>query len=350
MSMRDDDHMSGLPLRPQVIAAEDSRPADGGPVSPRVIMTAQSGRIVQKPPSRASAAANSVAKGNWLKKLLWSGLGLALLAWLAVDLYLWVVTAFSYSMSLGWVAVCAVATAIFAAGGLIGREMRSYFALKEVEAHQELLSVDGVVQLPASAVQKAIREVIAGIPREPESTAAVEAFQRQVQRHHSAEQQVRLLSQAVMSPLDRRSEAMVRRASARAFGITAISPTAVTDAVFFIATSVRMVRQIAACYGHRPNALATVHLLRRLIVDAGRVGAVDLAGAALTQHFGGAIAERVAAGAAESLYATQRMARLGLATMALCRPVPFRPDEVPGVMSSLVGNLFARRSDPSSAE
>ena len=95
----------------------------------------------------------------------------------------------------------------------------------------------------------------------------------------------------------RSAEAIVRRASARAFGITAISPTAITDALFFIACSVRMVREIAACYGHRPTAFATAHLLRQLVVEAGKLGAVDFAGATLTQHLGGAVAERVARGA-----------------------------------------------------
>jgi uncharacterized membrane protein YcjF (UPF0283 family) len=104
-----------------------------------------------------------------------------------------------------------------------------------------------------------------------------------------------------------------------------------------------MVREIAACYGHRPASLATLHLLRRLVSEAGRLGALDLVGATLTQHIGGAIAERVAVSAAESTYATQRMARLGTIVMGLCRPVPFRPNEVPGIISSLIGNLFSRR-------
>ena len=146
-------------------------------------------------------------------------------------------------------------------------------------------------------------------------------------------------------PLDRRAEAIVRRASARAFGITAISPAAAIDVLFFIACSIRMVREIAACYGHRPTALATAHLLRRLVVEAGKLGAVDFAGVALTQHIGGAVLERVATSAAESMYAAQRMARLGLVTMGMCRPIPFRRDELPGIFSSLIGNLLVQRPE-----
>ena len=65
-------------------------------------------------------------------------------------------------------------------------------------------------------MQETIRAVIAEIPRDRESKAAIEAFQRKVQRHHSPTQQIELLSQAVMTPLDRRAETIVRRASARA--------------------------------------------------------------------------------------------------------------------------------------
>ncbi len=105
-----------------------------------------------------------------------------------------------------------------------------------------------------------------------------------------------------------------------------------------------MVRGVAACYGHRPTAAATTHLLRRLIVEAGSLGAVDLAGMTLTQHLGGAIAERIAASTAESMYAGQRMARHR----------PHHHEHVPAgavpcrrrcraLFSSLIGNLFARK-------
>jgi uncharacterized membrane protein YcjF (UPF0283 family) len=44
------------------------------------------------------------------------------------------------------------------------------------------------------------------------------------------------------------------------------------------------------------------------------------------------------------MYAAQRMARLGLVTMGMCRPIPFRHDELPGILSSLIGGLLAQRA------
>ena len=110
-----------------------------------------------------------------------------------------------------------------------------------------------------------------------------------------------------------------------------------------------MVRGIAASYGHRPTTATTVHLLRRLVLEAGKLGAVDIASASLVQQLGGAVAERFATSAAEALYASYRMARLGVIVMDLCRPIPFREDDVPSV-SSLVGNVLKlKRSSNSQA-
>jgi putative membrane protein len=224
---------------------------------------------------------------------------------------------------------------------MIAHEMRSYLALKNVEANQQRLALQ-LQGTTHSEARDAIRNVIAEIALDGKTRSAIETFQRQVQPHHSPAQQIEIFAQTVMTPLDQRAEAVVRRATARAFGITVVSPTAITDAVFFIAVSVRMVREVAACYGHRPSTLATIHLLRRLVVEAGKLGAVDFAGATLTQYVGGAVLERVATSAAESMYAAQRMARIGLVAMSMCRPVPFRQNEMPGIMSSLIGNLFKR--------
>jgi putative membrane protein len=351
MSSRDNGSGSERTLGPRVFTMEAEQEPAGvtaEPLAPRVIATADFGRIVPAPPPELPAAASPPRgrRQSLAVRLGLAGLVAAFCGWLGIDLYLWIASAFDFSTRLGWAAAAATAAGIAGAGAIIAHEMRSYFAIKNVEATQQRLAGPWETMRPAD-MQEAIREVIAEIPKDRESKAAIEAFQRKLQRHHTPAQQIELLSQTVMHPLDRRAEAIVRRASLRSFGIVAISPTAVTDALFFVACSVRMVREIATCYGHRPTALATAHLLRRLVVEAGKLGALDLAGATLTQHIGGAVAERLATSAAESIYASQRMARLGLVTMGLCRPIPFQRSEVPGIWSSLIGKLFTRPAERS---
>src|SRR4029453_14367769 len=112
-------------------------------------------------------------------------------------------------------------------------------------------------------------DILAVVPRERGTQAAVETFQRQVQLHHNVAQQVEILSRTVMKPLDAQAEEHVRAAVLPAFGITATGPTAWSDALFFLAVAGRMGRRIAAPYGHRPTTAATIHLLRRLVIEAG---------------------------------------------------------------------------------
>jgi putative membrane protein len=331
---------------PRVIV--DDGPADvrpfAAPHAPLVVETEETERVVPRERAPVMQGSRDVAarprrRDEWVR-LGFYGVGIALAGWIGIDSYLWITNAFANGTAIGSIASATLAAGVVGAALVIGRELKSFFALKSVEANQARFAAEA---LRPAEMRDAIRTVLAVVPKDRETEGAIEAYQRQSQPHHTPAQQLELLSRTVMSPLDRRAEAVVRRATARAFGITAVSPTALTDAIFFIAMSVRMVRGVAACYGHRPTAAATAHLLRRLIVEAGRLGAVDLAGMTLTQHLGGALAERIATSTAESMYAGQRMARIGLITMSMCRPVPFLPEEMPSLFSSMIGGLFARK-------
>jgi putative membrane protein len=319
-----DDLVSLRATSPQVILTERTEPVT--PTERAVVP-----RVMEVPARRRDRV---VAFGV-------AGVAVFVAGWLAVDAVGWVSAAFEHGTALGMLAATAVTAGVAGAGAVIARELGSLFRLRSVEAIHRRFADDRVLPMDA---RKAIADVLAVVPREREIEAAIEAFQRQVQLHHSTGQQVEILSRTVMKPLDRRAEAHVRSAVLRAFGITAISPTALTDAVFFLACGVRMVRGIAASYGHRPTAATTVHLLRRLVFEAGKLGAVDIASASLVQHLGGAVTERFATSAADALYAAYRMARLGIIVMDLCRPIPFREGEVPSV-ASLVGNVVRPRSD-----
>ena len=326
----------------EVDAPDDPLRGLGPQVIPQVIETERTEPIVPTEPAMLPAVTREAPRRrDRVITFGIAGVAVFFVDWLAVDAAGWVAAAFERSAALGALAATAVTAGVAGAGAVIARELGSLFRLKSVEAiHRKL--ADG--RVPPAEARATIADVLAVVPRERETVGAIEAFQRQAQLHHTTEQQIEILSRTVMKPLDRRAEAHVRTAVVRAFGITAISPTALTDVVFFLACGVRMVRGIAASYGHRPTAATTTHLLRRLVLEAGKLGAVDIASASLVQTLGGAVTERVATSAADALYAAYRMARLGVIVMDLCRPIPFREDEVPSV-GSLVGNVVKRRPE-----
>jgi putative membrane protein len=345
--------MSNVPYRleeavlsPRIIEVElRDAVAPLAPPGPQVIATEQSGPIVPTERVRAAAAVEPVRRRDRVVTFGIAGVAVLLAGWAAVDAAAWISGAFERSAVLGVLAAVAVTAGVGGAGAIIAREAVSLMRLRSVEAVRRGFSD---AKLASAGTRDAVGQVLAVLPRDRETTRAIAAFQRQVQVHHGRAQQVELLSRGVLKPLDEQAQAHVRTAVVRAFGITAISPTALTDAAFFLACGVRMVRAVAGVYGHRPTAAATLHLLRRLLFEAGKLGAVDLASASLVQHLGGAVTERFATSTAEALYAAYRMARLGIIVMDLCRPLAWESDEVPSV-ASLVSGVLARRAQTQAA-
>jgi putative membrane protein len=333
-----------MPPRARVIEVEPSEPVVSlrAPL-PQVFVTDETGPVQQAERATAviPASASAPRQHDRIVRFGLAGVAVFFVGWLVVDAASWISSAYAHGSVLGVLAALAVTAGVTGAGAVVVREMTSLFRLRSVEAVRARLASDRVL---ATEARKAASEVLAVVPRRLETEVAIETFQRQVQLHHSAAQQIEMLSRVVMKPLDREAETHVRTAVMRAFGITAISPTALTDAAFFLACGVRMVRSVAASYGHRPTAATTIHLLRRLMLEAGKLGAVDIATSSLVQTLGGAVTERLATSAAESLYAAYRMARLGIVVMDLCRPIPFREDEIPSV-TSLVANVARRRPE-----
>jgi putative membrane protein len=326
-------------LRPRVTEAEGlAEPPPMRSAGPQVFATDEVEPL--RPREIVRTAQQKPAKRDRFITLGVGGIAVFFIGWLMIDAAAWISAAFERSLPLGLFAAAAVGAGVAGAGLVSAREALSLFRLKNVETIRRRLADE---HLATAEARQSIAQIVAMIPREPPLNAAVQSFQRQVQLHHNKGQQVALFSRSVLHPLDRRAEGHVRTAVLRAFGITAISPTALTDAVFFLACGVRMVRAIATEYGHRPTAAATIHLLRRLVFEAGKLGAIDIASASLVQHLGGAVTERFASTTAEALYAAYRMARLGIIVMDLCRPIAFAPEEIPSV-GSLVGNVLRRRA------
>jgi putative membrane protein len=177
------------------------------------------------------------------------------------------------------------------------------------------------------------------LARDPALGEAVATYHATLEAHHTGHDALDLFARFVLAPADRLAQGAIRRAAAQAFAINAISPTVLLDTLLFAGRAMRLIREIAEIYGQRPGLAGTVHLLRRLASGAGLVGAADLVGGVVVQQLGGAVLERLSASAAESAYAAQKMARLGLVAMAMCRPIEFRPGEMPS-LAGLVSGLL----------
>ncbi|MBV8133570.1 MAG: DUF697 domain-containing protein [Alphaproteobacteria bacterium] len=274
-----------------------------------------------------------------------TGLGILVAGVVGIDLAQFVDGAFAHGTGVGVLAALAVAAGAGGALYWLTAELRGLWRLRSAERLRRLMP-----SALAGELKQEIDAAAAILARDPLLSAAVGRYRAVLEPHHTGHDALELFSRFVLAPADQLAQAAIRRAAAQAFAINAISPTVLLDTLLFAAQAMRLIRGIAMIYGQRPGLAGMVHLLRRLAKGAGLVGAVDVVGGVIAQQLGGAVLERLSASAAESVYAAQKMARLGLVAMALCRPIEFRPGEAPS-LSGLVSSLLRqsqRRDEQSS--
>ena len=156
---------------------------------------------------------------------------------------------------------------------------------------------------------------------------AIEHFRRAATTAHSDAQVLDLLADAVVRPLDRLAYQAVSRASRDVgLGVT-MSPFGLLDAGIVVWRGLRMVREVAAVYGFRPGVFAHWGLVRRILYAAATQGAADFVADALLSHVGARLAGLLSARVGEGVLSGMRMARLGIITMAACRPLPFQEQD-----------------------
>jgi putative membrane protein len=303
---------------------------------PRILETEESGRLelnLQQLPE-TDLPSPRTQRVRSPTRVAATGLGILVLGLIGIDLVQFIDGAFAHGAGLGIAATAAVAAGCSGAAYWLVAELRGLWRLRSAERLRRLIPFALADELKAE-----IDAAAAILAADPLLSEAVARYRAVREPHHSGHDALELFSRFVLAPADRLAEAAIRRAATHAFAINAISPTALLDTLLFAARALRLIREIAEIYGQRPGLAGTVHLLRRLASGAGMVGAVDLVGGILVQQLGGAIMERLSASAAESAYAAQKMARLGIIAMTLCRPVEFRPGEVPSLRSLVSGLL-----------
>jgi len=305
---------------------------------PRIVDTAETGRLdlglpaIPEPslallPARRFPAPFAVAM---------TGLGILVAGIVGIDLAQFVDGAFAHGTGVGVLAAVAVAAGAGGALYWLAAELRGLMRLRSAERLRRLIP-----SALAGELKPEIDAAAAILAHDPLLGGAVHSYRAALAPHHTGRDALELFSRFVLAPADQLAQGAIRRAAAQAFAINAISPTVLLDTLLFAARAMHLIREVAEIYGQRPGLAGTVHLLRRLASGAGLVGAVDVVGGVIVQQLGGAVLERLSASAAESAYAAQKMARLGLIAMASCRPIEFRPGEAPS-LSGLVSGLLKK--------
>jgi putative membrane protein len=126
-----------------------------------------------------------------------------------------------------------------------------------------------------------------------------------------------------MGVLDENAAALIARHARRVTLLTAVTPAAALDILFVAAVNLRMLREIATLYGGRPGAIGTFRLARMVIGQLVVTGGLALSDNLIQHVIGRGLIGRLSARFGEGAVNGILTARIGLAALDLCRPLPF---------------------------
>jgi putative membrane protein len=245
----------------------------------------------------------------------------------------------------GWIGLGLLCLATLALLALLIREVRSLMRLAAVsairtEAEQAFAADDG------ARAKEVARRLIAFQSADP-STAS----QRNTMSGHLSESidgrgMLMLADRLLLQPRDEQAKAVIAAAARRVSVVTAISPRAIVDILFVAAQSVMLTRRIAETYGTRPGGLGFLRLGRRILGHLAITGGVAITDSVLSQLVGHGLAARLSAKLGEGVLNGLLTARVGLACIAVCRPLPFLASEEPklqDVAGEILSNPLGRK-------
>ena len=244
---------------------------------------------------------------------------------------------FSRNDWLGYLAIAAAAIAVLAAFGLAAREL---IGLHRLAAVQDLKrDVAEAALSPSPPVGRAILarlvHLVAARPQTARGRARLAETEGEI---IDAAHLVDLAERELMAPLDREARALILGAAKRVSIVTAVSPRALVDLGYVIYESSRLVRGMAELYGGRPGKIGMLRLMRDVIAHLAVTGSIAMGDSLVQQVLGHGLASKLSARLGEGVINGLMTARIGIAAMDLCRPMPFHALKRPGI-GDFIGDL-----------
>lgn len=326
------------PVLIELDEAPELGPEEAAPV-PDPGLSQPEGRAMQVVATLGARRASRLGRFFWSALLGLVGFVASLAAWNFVTGLL------EDNPVLGWIAT-----------GLIGAVILALIliCLRELAAFSRLGRLDRVHQAAEAALaagdlqgaRDVVRQISALYAGRPDLRVGREALDRQRDEMFEPASLFALAEAQLMAPLDRAAEREVEAAARQVATVTALVPLALADVFTALTANLRMIRRIAEIYGGRAGTLGSWRLTRAVMTHLVATGAVAIGDDLLGSALGGSVLSKVSRRFGEGVVNGALTARVGVATMEVCRPLPFglatRPS-VTGMIRRALTGLFGQR-------
>lgn len=292
------------------------------------------------PEGRAMQAAAVLAarKPSRLSRWAW-GLGMALLgAVLSVAAWDFAARMMERMPLLGWVVTGLLAAFVVVLLLVAFREMAAIGRLKSIDALRRSADAALAGNDPQAARSVAVDLVAFYAGREDTRWGRDRLAERGGEQFEAAAV-FALAEDELLAPLDKAARREVEAAARQVAAVTTLVPMALADVATALTASLRMIRRIAEIYGGRSGTISSWRLTRAVFTHLVATGAVAVGDDLLEPVLGGSVLSRLSRRFGEGLVNGALTARVGVAAMEVCRPLPFSPRHRPSVRGIVAGAL-----------
>ncbi|NEY90836.1 DUF697 domain-containing protein [Rhodobacteraceae bacterium KMS-5] len=332
--------------RPALIEAEDGPAADPGleaavpDLQPSGSDPQTADRITARPVSARPVSALSRA-ALWVFGTL-LGFVLSVAAW---D---FVATLLARDSLLGWIAMALVSAAILVLLLIALREAAAFARIARIDRlRNRAIAARARTDLPAArSIVAALQTIYATRPETAWGRARLGEQQTEI---FDADALLDLAERELMAPLDKAALAEIESAARQVATVTALVPMALADVATALFANLRMIRRLSQIYGGRSSSLGNLALLRRVFTALLGAGAVALADDLIGSFASGGLLAKLSRRFGEGVVNGALTARVGLAAMEACRPLPFVALEKPGTTATIsraLAGFLSRDKDP----
>ena len=279
-----------------------------------------------------------------LARLFWASLS-ALLGFV-VSLAAWnfVTGLLAANPVLGWVATGLIALFLLAALLIALREAASFFSLGRLDTIQKAAE-SALATGDLKAAEKVSDDLVALYRSRPELRLGREALAARRGDVFDADTALHMAEDHLLAPLDAAARAEVEAATRQVATVTALVPLALADVVAALTANMRMIRRIAEIYGGRAGTLGAWRLTRTVITHLVATGMVAVGDDMLEPIIGSGLVGKISRRFGEGFVNGALTARVGVAAMEVCRPLPFRKSTRPsvtGMVRRALSGLFSK--------
>ncbi len=270
--------------------------------------------------------------------LFWTALGGVLSLAAYVGLSQLVSDLYAQSPALGYVGLGLAGALVLAGVILIGREVAGIARLAHLD-HVREKAATALAEDDRTLAQGVARDMLRLSAAQPTLARARVELESHLGGIIDGADLVRLTERTLLPSLDSRARQMVSEAAKNVSVVTAVSPRALVDLAFVLYTAVSLMRRLAQLYGGRPGMLGMLRLIRHVLGHLAVTGGMAAGDTLVQQIVGQGLAARLSAKLGEGVVNGLLTARLGLAAIAVTRPLPFTALPAPRLADVATGLL-----------